>query len=156
DVEFGGIARGPALETPAAIKHVLMSGFSAHIDYDLPRALRQSFRSGNRSGNGESLAWLELQQDFLSTALTLRAASKSASNQVTEAVRGISSWGPLLHVVASLLAPQAAEQLYAAVIKMRNGAWALAVSGAPVPTGSAPSPVTDHSKLERQGIVACA
>ncbi len=151
DLEFGGVARGRALETPAAIKHVLMSGFSAHIDYDLPRTLRQSFRLSN----GQTLASFELRRDFLSTAVTLRAASKSASNQVTKAVRRISSWGPLLRVVASLLAPQTIEQLYSAVIKMRNDAWTLAASGAPVPTGSVPSPVSDHSQLEHQGVVAC-
>jgi hypothetical protein len=145
DLTYTRIAQ--VVPAAAAIKQVLMSGFSAHIDYDLPRALRDSF------GRCAGATPAQLQQDYFDTAPTLLAASTSATSQLMRGIRKVG--GPLVTRLASVLAPAAVQQFHAEVMRMRNNAWRLAASDRALPTGGTPSPSTDHVRLEELGLSTC-
>jgi hypothetical protein len=152
DRQFGAIGQGAASETPDAVAAVLDAAIRAHVAFDLPRALRASFRSRF----DPTLTEPELKTDFARIDASIEAAQAPSAAEIYAAVAKTSSWdqrllaGPGTEWMGSMVAGEAHS-----VLTMRAAAWRAAFADAPLPTGDTPQPAVDASTLEAEGRAAC-
>jgi hypothetical protein len=152
DQDFGAIGQGSAFDTPDAVQHALGSAVSAHVDYDLPRAIRAAFEVRQ----DRSLTFADLAGDYARTDATIDASAATTA-EIFAAIKATSTWKPeLLYPASNHWLAQMVEDNNATVIRIRRRAWAVAAGPGPLPTRDAAQPVGDHAALEREGREACA
>jgi hypothetical protein len=153
DLETRGVGFGMVLDTPRLIERVLGLANSAHVEFDFPRAIRDSFAQRYHP----ALSADQLHPDFVKTNATLRAATASSSAEIFAAVGRRAVWRPVL---ISTVAVGWWDRMVAAmsgwVIERRAAAWETAFGVRPLPTGEEPSPLTDHAWLAQIGRQYCS
>ena len=125
----------------------LYTGITAHVDFDLPRAIRDSF--DNRF-HGD-LTRDDLRMDFNMTNDTLRRANtptlddwiRVAPDRSGEWAGNIGQWGWVGELATNN------------VLDHRSAAWNLAAPGKDLPTKAEPQPPTDRAALARAADAAC-
>ena len=138
------------------ISNVLTSGINAHVEYDLPRALRYSFANAFQNVTSD-----ELYPDFLNTNQTFSEASAAINSDLNNA-----AFGPLISrsITAWVVSFIEAVAAYfyndtTLVISLRQQAWTDAFSGSVLldsdGTVMAPQPVADHGNLQAIGEILC-
>ena len=151
DADFGAIGEGSTFDTPDAARDVLDSAVSAHVDYDLPRAIRAGFDTRR----DRSLILADFAADYALTDATIDRSTASAA-EIYQAIRETSKWSPLVLAAGSLAwLRQIVASENATVITKRHHAWEVAMGTKPLPTGDAPQPSGDHAALAREGRAAC-
>ena len=137
DREFGQIGRGMAFDTPDTVDQVLSSGVIAHIDFDLPRALRFAFAARqDKQVSADALA-----ADFRAADGIFPIANVGMVADLKATIRATSDWD------LSLLRPEVlgwfdeiAARSQTMVLQRRHLAWANAFASTPLPIGDAPQP----------------
>jgi hypothetical protein len=131
--------------------NILNSGVDAHVNYDLARALRDSYN--NRYD--QNLTPADLHPDFLLTDSTFPADSAQKLADIQAAAKNSNVWNQFL------LSPTMAgfgDWLFnetSSVIKERHKAWDDAMGKGDLATGYAKQPTTDHDKLMKDGMAYC-
>jgi hypothetical protein len=151
DEDFGAIGQGSVMDTPEAVRTVLLAAMSAHIDYDLPRVIRGTFQP--RPGR----VWEpdQLQADFFATDATINASMASAG-EIFAAIQATSTWRKSLLGDANLdLMRDVLAETNQQVLDMRHRAWEVARAPGPLPTGAAPQPPSGRNRLAALGRSLC-
>ena len=142
------------------INEVLSSGITAHVDFDLARALQFSFKSPSDVGGNVTFDTLHL--DFGKTNTTFAGAGDEATKEISNA-----GFGTITNTVIKYVALQVAREAAVfydstdEVIKHRQLAWnkAIALDGSPLvginQQPLIPQPQTDHLPLEKMGVNNC-
>jgi len=121
--------------------HALRTGITAHVDFDLPRALRATVKFP---------ATAQLRDEFLMTNDTLRAANEPSLNDWLAVGSGDLPVG-----IFAWLGKHSDSETED-VIGRRENAWNIASDGSrALPTKDVPQPVTDHDGLRRAWNAAC-
>jgi hypothetical protein len=129
-------------------RRALDSGITAHVDNDLPRALRDSY--DHRFHREATLD--ELGPDFTKTNDTLfRADGPTSADLLSKLLVPDRIGIPVGATIANLVGHRKTEQ----VIDRRGTAWERAFGGGALPTGAAPQPPLDRAALARAADAAC-
>lgn len=151
DADFGAIGQGSVVDTPQAVRDVLAAAMTAHIAYDLPRAVRETFKPTP----GRVSEPAELKDDFFATDQTINASMASAG-EIYHAIQTTSTWRKDLLGDSNLaVMANGFAEANALVLNLRHRAWDVAVAGGELPTGAAAQPRTDRDQLRAKGRGVC-